>query len=346
VREPVGEVVGGAVGVVPSADGLVVDWRGVEPDWQPRRGALPGTAVMWRDQPFEAVARMATPEGSRWVLRPWPENEAMRTVTRLDDEAVGAARHRAAEERGARLRRLMTLPLLPVLGLVPGEMQERWRLDWGHPTEAAVLLSTLLELAVGSVGLLQAMVMVAGSGEWLLPPWLQWLAVVGPLLCLEAVLRATLLVSHGQATGSLLAAPLALLSRDRIGAERAASEGVRPVRGPSLLTLTVRIAYASMAWRERQERWATELGLRAIWLTVLGAAAELVGGLVNLARHGGEGVPLLWLDLFFVIEGAVRLLSLAASGRPVGSLLALPFEPLVDRLERRRRGPGGRHGSC
>ncbi len=348
MSEPVSEIVGEAVRVVPSADGMVVDWRGVEPDWQPRRGAAPGTAVIWRERPFEAVARMATQTGSRWILRPWPEGEAMRLVARLDAEAVGAARHRADEERSARLRRLATLPLLPVLGLAPGEMQERWRLDWGHPTGAAVLVSALLELVIGSIGVLQAMVLTAGSGEWLLPPWLRWLVVAGPLMCLEAALRVALVVTHDQPAGSLIAAPLALLTRHR-GRSQSSSETpgcTRPVRGPSIVVLTVRIAYASMAWRERQERWAAELGLGAAWLTVLGAGAELVGGMVNVARHGGDGSPLLWLDLFFVVEGAVRLLWLAASGRPVGSLLALPLEPLVDRLERSPRRPGGRHGSC
>ncbi len=348
MSDPVGEVVSEAVRVVPSADGLVVDWRGVEPDWQPRRGAAPGTAVMWRECPFEAVARVATPGGSRWVLRPWPEGEAMRSVMRLDAEAVDAARRRAESERAARLRRLATLPLLPLIGLAPGATQERWRLDWGHPTGAAVLVSALLELLLGSVGLLQAMVMAAGSGEWLLPPWLRWLVVVGPVLCFEAAVRATLLVTNDQPTGSLLAAPLTVLTRrrDRPESPHEAAERSRAAPTRSLVVLTLRIAYASMAWRERQERWAPELGLRAAWLTVLGAGAELTGGVVNLAQHGSDGSPLVWLDLFFVIEGTVRLLWLAASGRPVGSLLALPLEPLVDRFERRARGPGGRHGSC
>ena len=345
MSDPGGELVGDAVRVIHSGEGLIVEWRGVEPDWEPRRGAVPGTAVIWDERAFEAAVRMATPVGSRWVLQPWPEAVAMRLVVRLDAAAVGEARRRAEEERSARLRRLLTLPLLPVLGLAPGPTQERWRLDWGHPSGLAVGLSALVELAVGLAGLLQAMVFFAGASEWLLPPWLRWLVVVGPLMCLEAAVRTVLLVTHDLPTGSLVTAPLALLESRRGGPPPGAGRP-RRTQGPSLVVLTLRIAYASMAWRERQERWAGELGLSAAWLTVLGAAAELIGGVVNLARHGGEGSPLLWLDLFFVVEGTVRLLMLAATGRPVGSLLALPLEPLVDRFERRGAGPGGRHDSC
>jgi hypothetical protein len=90
-------------------------------------------------------------------------------------------------------------------------------------------------------------------------------------------------------------------------------------------------AATTLAPRRFQERWARELNLRPVWLTVFGAAAELVGGFTNLRTDGGSGSILVILDLFFVIEATLRFGSVIASGRPMGSLLGLPLVPILER---------------
>ena len=80
-----------------------------------------------------------------------------------------------------------------------------------------------------------------------------------------------------------------------------------------------------------QERWSAELGVRAVWLTVLGAGAELVGGIANLQRDLGSTHQLLiLLDLFLVGEGLLRLGS-AFIGRPMGSVFGWILRPLYRR---------------
>ena len=80
-----------------------------------------------------------------------------------------------------------------------------------------------------------------------------------------------------------------------------------------------------------QEAWGRHLQMNPAWLTVVGALAELVGGLVNLGSGASEGTPLLLLLNFFLVgEGLVRLGSLLA-GRLMGSVLGWVLRPLYRR---------------
>ena len=80
-----------------------------------------------------------------------------------------------------------------------------------------------------------------------------------------------------------------------------------------------------------QKRWAAELGVRAVLLTVVGAGAELVGGIANLQRDlGSPHQFLIFLDFFLVGEGFLRLGS-AFIGRPMGSVFGWILRPLYRR---------------
>ena len=80
-----------------------------------------------------------------------------------------------------------------------------------------------------------------------------------------------------------------------------------------------------------QERWSAELGVRAVSLTVMGAGAELVGGIANLQRDLASTHQLLvLLDFFLVGEGLLRLGS-AFLGRPMGSVFGWLLRPLYRR---------------
>jgi hypothetical protein len=90
-----------------------------------------------------------------------------------------------------------------------------------------------------------------------------------------------------------------------------------------LITAAVTLGPAS-----DQERWSTELSVRAVWLTVMGAGAELVGGISNLgADLGSTHQLLLILDFYLVSEGLLRLVS-ALIGRPMGSVFGWILRPL------------------
>lgn len=93
-----------------------------------------------------------------------------------------------------------------------------------------------------------------------------------------------------------------------------------------LITAAVTLGPAS-----DQVRWSAELGVRAKWLTVVGASAELVGGIANLQHDFGSTHQLLiLLDFILVGEGLLRLGS-AFLGRPMGSVFGWILRPLYRR---------------
>jgi hypothetical protein len=359
---------------------------------------------MWRDRPFEVVARTAAGNGHRWTLRPWEGGGAMRDVVHLDPAFIAAiAERRAADRRGER-NRMATLLLLPFLGLAPARVQERWRSEWLFPAELATWVSSALELLGGGFGFAQALALAFGS-EWFLPAPLRVMAVVGPLMFVEAVVRLVLVSARAEPVGSLVGLPLLLFEkpvapaapatdpqvlvfddvngilevvspinrmdwghdgllpyRERwFALDRADREGrnwtyrftlsdsgpgeqpvlhLRPPAPakfvaprhmsppPSILRTTLVTAAVTLGPRADQERWGATLGVSPRWLTMAGAAAELVGGLTNLGRDAvAGGMFYVVLDVYLVIEGSWRFLS-AVGGRPTGSVFGWVLRPL------------------
>ena len=100
---------------------------------------------------------------------------------------------------------------------------------------------------------------------------------------------------------------------------------------PSIVRTALVTTGVSLGPRSDQERWAAHLGISPIWLTVMGAGAELVGGITNLGEDlGSGGVFLVLLDFFLVGEGLLRLGSVV-TGRPMGSVFGWALRPLYRR---------------
>jgi hypothetical protein len=100
---------------------------------------------------------------------------------------------------------------------------------------------------------------------------------------------------------------------------------------PSFLRTMLMTAAMTLGPAADQERWASEQGIKALWLTALGAVAELIGGVANLNNDLGSAHPLLiLLDFYLVGEGLVRLGS-ALAGRPMGSVFGWLLRPLYRR---------------
>ena len=100
---------------------------------------------------------------------------------------------------------------------------------------------------------------------------------------------------------------------------------------PSFLRTMLTTAAVTLGPRSDQELWGAHLGMRPIWLTMMGAAAELAGGLVNLRSDlASAGLGILVLDFFLVGEGLLRLGSVA-TGRPMGSVFGWILRPLYRR---------------
>lgn len=168
---------------------------------RPRRGKVPGTAVFYGDTLFEALEGQRVGREWRWRLAPWREGEAIRSSFTLSRQAVTAlaAGQSAERDRTRRLRRLRWL--LPLAGLAPVHLQQRWAGDLAYPLGRAVVASCLLEIVAGAIGFGQLVTLRLDG--WFLPPGLRWLAIVGPLLFVEGLLRLGVFLATGQALGSV-----------------------------------------------------------------------------------------------------------------------------------------------
>ena len=403
-----GEDLGHGVFVSPLPGGeLIVTSPRLDLGLRVATGQTPGTAVLWRDHFYEVIGRAAAGAGDRWVLHFWEEASAMRGVVRLDAETVSVLREQADTQRRRQRMRVWTMPLQPLLGLAPARLQKRWAENWNFPAESATWLSTFAEILVGSMGFIQALALAFG-GDWFLPAWLHWAAVVGPLLVVEGMVRLALVAADSEPVGSALGLPLGLLAPKKepfrettapelrcLGESDGILELISPIhrkdwdgggtlryRGrfyrldrtgqegrswvyrfkrrpdadptgttmrllpppgrkyvpphmesepPSFLRTVLTTAAVTLGPRSDQELWGAHLGVRPIWLTTMGAAAELVGGLVNLRSDlASAGLLKLVLDFFLVGEGLLRLGSVA-TGRPMGSVFGWILRPLYRR---------------
>jgi hypothetical protein len=99
---------------------------------------------------------------------------------------------------------------------------------------------------------------------------------------------------------------------------------------PSLGALILRNLLFAFAPQDLQRAWFGSRGTPVMLPTLATGAVEAFGGVVNLLDGSPAGLLHL-LDLFFVVEGVARIALAVGGGGPVGSLLALPFLPLLRR---------------
>lgn len=277
-----GQDLGHGVRVIPgSAEELVVLSPHLDLGWRVAAGRTPGTAVLWGGRAFEVVARGVVGSGSRWALRPWPDAVAMRAVLRLDAAAVADLAAQAAAAKRRRRGRLWSTVVLPLAGLAPARIQERWSQELGFSPEAATWTSALAEIVVGGFGLVQGLALVFG-GEWFLPVWLHWSVVAGPVLCLEGLVRLALAGGLQGPVGSVFGLPLLLLE--------AAPAAPPPQEGPAVRLLDESAEVLELVSPVYRPDWHG------------GAVLPFRGRAYRLERTDREGRA--WVYRFVVVGGA------------------------------------------
>jgi hypothetical protein len=204
-----GEGLGHGVFASPSTGGeLIVTSTRHDLGWRPAEGKTPGTAVMWQGRPYEVVDRFEAGQGERWVLRGWNEATAMRRVFKLDADSVSEIAERSVSEvRGKRVRR-STFLLVPLLGLAPARVQKQWADEWAFNAGRATVVSAMLEMLVGAMGIVQ-LAAAAFGGEFFMP---RVLALPGPLLFAVGFARLAMVFADGEPVGSPIGLPFLLLA--------------------------------------------------------------------------------------------------------------------------------------
>jgi hypothetical protein len=175
--------------------------------WRPRESAKdrraehPGTAVAWDGRIHEVVEVRALAGGEVcYTLAPWREDLVIRILERYDEASEA---DRAADLRwrtGAPRHRRLAMLLSPILGHLPGPVQERMEHDFGAPANSMTVVSALPLFAVGVVGLLAGVAHIAGGS---LAPLPEPPLPLSLYLVVESSLRLSVAVTQSRPAGSL-----------------------------------------------------------------------------------------------------------------------------------------------
>lgn len=214
---------GGGVTVEESPAGeLVVKSRSLELPWREGSSVLPGTAVLWREQLWEARSVTRADTGETWELPPWPETEVVRNSDQLDSVRIAELEAAVVREESARRTRDILMPLLPLIGALPRQVQDRLAANFNLPVGLATVISAIVEAAAGFV-----LFFVLRSGAWTPPPALAWIILFSPAMVLEGFVRMWFGLTQDEPIGSFVALPLVLFVRTP-GQTVKTMEGYRP----------------------------------------------------------------------------------------------------------------------
>jgi hypothetical protein len=154
--------------------------------WTPRApktlttAEFPGTAVLWEERYFEVVSAEPLPQGGvRYVLEPWQEMHAMRTIDHYDDahESARLADYRMRVARETKRKSANALAVLA--GHLPAGVQEEIGRELGIIAPRLTIIS-----ALGVYAVVIALVM------WIVSDIMAQSAVPLPLLILTGYLFA------------------------------------------------------------------------------------------------------------------------------------------------------------
>ncbi|HSN69194.1 MAG TPA: hypothetical protein VLV48_08115, partial [Thermoanaerobaculia bacterium] len=306
--------------------------------------AFPGTCIEWGEDHFEVVRADSMGPGVRYLLVPWNDANAIRTLERYDanSERILAER-RAAEER-RRSRRKLSIPLALVLGDLPGAMQEEMESEYGVTASRLTLVSIIPLFIWGVFSMLSTIGRAAGAPP-LSPP-----AVAGPGLYffLQSLIRFGFTMSTGKPIGSFPVVFVAETIRHVSGRGRKAPPKLAPLPiEPSIVerdAYRVREPYLALLSPDDQLDFASRYGFDAIlwgkrtaWPILFFSVLGIVTGISNGGLTGWISV----LAAGYCAGEQIARLRRLARGLPAGSIFGIVVEPMAKRL----RAPGEAAGS-
>ena len=155
--------------------------------------------MRWEDEIWEVVeAHPQAAGGTRYRLAPWDSTSAIRTIDSYDAASETARAGVRAFRRGAVRRRRLAILFSPVLGHLPGTVQNAMESEFGAPAAAMTIVSAVPFFVWGFLGLVAFVASMAGAGVMFpgLPP-----TPLAIYFTVESALRIASAL-HGEPMGS------------------------------------------------------------------------------------------------------------------------------------------------
>ncbi|HQQ78813.1 MAG TPA: hypothetical protein PLB01_15775, partial [Thermoanaerobaculia bacterium] len=174
-------------------------WRARTPA-TPTSAEHPGTALSWEGEFFEVLEVRSRGSGVQYVLAPWDDRHAMRVVMAYNEDTE-AARGRERTDAARRSDRYVYLLLgAPLIGSLPGHVQEFFEREYNVPARRLSLASALPLWIVGWLALVLLLASaVGGAGAPPLP-----VLVFGVYLLAESTARLAVCLLQGRAIGTFV----------------------------------------------------------------------------------------------------------------------------------------------
>jgi hypothetical protein len=157
--------------------------------------------VRWEDELFEVEDFESHSDGSvTYTLRPWDERHAIRVVATYSPEAEAAW---SADRRDRRRRvegHTVVLLLAPVLGCLPGHVQERFENEYNVKASWMSLASAIPLFMFGAFCFIAARAAGLGGGPPLLP---NGVLLAGQYLWGESAVRIGIAFMQGRGIGTV-----------------------------------------------------------------------------------------------------------------------------------------------
>jgi len=212
----------------------------VSKGWQARRDrtltapAHPGTAVRWEGALFEVFEAIPNEDGGIcYYLEAWDERHTIRVLERYDEESEAARQAVGRRRLDAERRRRSSILLAPLLGHLPGPLQQRMESDFGAPARLMTIASALPLLVLGALGILAFLALAFGASQSSFSGWPRLPLPLGVYLFAESAVRLGVAYLDerplGSAAGVLLYGLWQRFRRGRAGDTR----GYAALRMPS-----------------------------------------------------------------------------------------------------------------
>lgn len=328
------------------ADGeRMVLWSRIPKAWTPRAAKtltsaeFPGMAVLWEERYFEVVSADASPQGGvRYVLEPWREMHAMRTIDQYGDarEAARVSDYRAQLARETKRKSANAMAVLA--GHLPAGVQEEIGRELGIIAARLTIIS-----APGVYAIVIALVLWIVSGILAKTPLPLPVYLIAGYLFVETSLRFGIAWLIGRPAGSAigvisyLAYYYTAANRTRAVSPFAREKGTivtigeTPAGRAATDALLMREALVTLLAPADQARVAARFGYDYRHQSSLIAILILFFAAIGVATSLHRGAVLSLIAASVIAAEQIYRLTILRS-RPAGSMLGIAARPFVRKL--------------